>query len=838
MSSVNPKIIALLGPTNTGKTFSAMQRMLSFNSGIMGFPLRLLARENYDIATNIKGKNSVALITGEEKIIPENAKYFICTTESMPIDKNVEFIAVDEIQLAADRERGFIFTQRLLFSRGELETMFLGSESIKPLLQKIIKNIEFNQLERFSKLKYLGKKKLTSLPPKTAIVTFSTEEVYEIADFLRRSKGGAALVLGSLSPRTRNAQVDLYQSGEVDYIVATDAIGMGLNMDIDHVAFASLSKFDGKRRRRLSLLEIAQIAGRAGRHIKNGTFGTTASIRELSDEDIFALENHKYKAIERVYWRNNNLNFASIKTLLSTLKKPPPQIEFNKSPPADDQIIIEILDKNPEIKKRLNTEDNIRLLWDIAQVPDFRKLLPEIHSNFLSNVFIKLTEGRNQLSEDWINSHIMKLDCIEGDIHVLMDRIAAIRIWTYLTNRAGWVESENYWRKKTRQVEDNLSDALNEKLKQKFIDKKTIKLSKKLKRSEKIIGSVDHDNNVIVGGYSIGTINGLIFIPDKGDYSKSNKVIRNISNNVLASEFAKKINFIISDRKFLLEINNFGQILWNNEIVAKLSKGAKILEPKILIICDELCQVNDKQRLQQYIKEWFYKEIKKSLMSLYIVNELNCSGIMRGVIFQLVDNLGSFNNEDSLSQISILQSPEKKILSKSRVRMGVYFTYIPDMLRSYQIKIRGVLWKVFNSIPQSVRLPPEGRVSFDIEEGVSDEYYSACGFWVVNKTAYRVDMVERFSKELRNIIRLKNKNTISEKLSILGINSDQATGLLRQMGIKAYVKDDKLYIDFKYKKKNISAHSSKYEKSFNNKVKKDNKSLEGKVFYDLKALLD
>ncbi len=822
----NSKIKALLGPTNTGKTFFAMQKMLSFGSGIIGFPLRLLARENYEKAVSKKGVDNVALITGEEKIIPPKASYYICTTESMPIDKKVDFIAVDEIQLSADRERGHIFTERILSSRGQSETMLLGSENMRPLITKIIPDIKISNLKRLSSLKYSGIKKLTNLPPRTAIVTFSREEVYEIADVLRRAQGGAALVLGALSPRTRNSQVDLYHSGEVDYIVATDAIGMGLNMDVDHLAFASLTKFDGRRRRKLSSLELAQIAGRAGRNKKNGTFGTLTGVEEIPEEVIRSIESHEFKNVDRVYWRNNELNFTSINNLIRSLKKPSPKLEFMKSPPADDQVILEILQKNFEITKGLRSEEDIRLLWDIAQVPDFRKLLPEVHAAFLVNVFKQLTGEKKILSEDWIKIHVSKLEKINGDIHLLMDKIAAIRIWTYLANRTGWVESEKYWQEKTKQIEDKLSDILNEKLTQKFIDRRTASFSKKLKKNEIINTRINDESKLIVDGHSIGSIIGLSFTPDN-TYQKSNKIIRSVSNNVLSYELESRINKIISSGYEFLGLDDCGNILWNKEKIARLSSGPSILEPVIIILCDELCNKKIKKKIYDYISRWINVLIKNILSPLIGLQNFDCSGLVRGIVFQLLENAGSFSNEETLSQLPCLNKNDRKTLASMKIRLGTKFIYMPQLLKSDQIKMRAILWKVFNSSPVKTKLPPSGRVSFSIEEGVSNKFYYACGYWVVNDFAYRVDMVERFLKELRNILRSKEYKLLNEKLSLLGVGMEQGIYILKGLGVNIRINDGLISIDPKIRR------SKKIK--INPEIITPNSD---KAFYKLKGLLN
>ncbi|HSV29311.1 MAG TPA: DEAD/DEAH box helicase, partial [Candidatus Omnitrophota bacterium] len=500
------RVLAVLGPTNTGKTHFAIERMLGHASGMIGFPLRLLARENYDRIVRIKGAASVALITGEEKIIPKQPRYFVCTTESMPLDRRVAFLAVDEIQLCADPDRGHVFTDRLLHARGSEETVFLGAETIKPLLRRLVPGVEFATRPRLSQLTYAGARKLARLPPRTAVVAFSAAEVYAMAEFVRRQRGGAAVVLGALSPRTRNAQVELYQAGEVDYIVATDAIGMGLNMDVDHVSFAQLRKFDGRVPRELEPAEIAQIAGRAGRHMNDGTFGTTADVGGISDEVVEAVENHHFAPLKALSWRNSDLRFATVSALIGSLDRPPPGPGLIRAREADDQIALATLAHDPEILKLANHPERVRLLWDVCQIPDFRKVMAEAHTRLLSQVFRHLTGPGRRLPTDWLAGHVERLDRTDGDLDTIIGRIANIRTWTYVSHRADWVVDPAHWQGLTRAIEDKLSDALHERLTQRFIDRRTAVLVRRMRDDGELLSAVARSGDVLVEGHYVGRL--------------------------------------------------------------------------------------------------------------------------------------------------------------------------------------------------------------------------------------------------------------------------------------------------------------------------------------------
>lgn len=778
-------ISAVLGPTNTGKTYLAMDRMLGHASGMMGFPLRLLARENYERAVAAKGAAAVALVTGEEKILPATARYFICTVESMPLDRDVAFVGIDEIQLAADRERGHVFTDRLLNCRGRVETMFLGAETIRPLIRKLVPEAEFVSRPRFSKLTYAGPKKLTRLPRRSAVVAFSVSEVYGIADLIRRQRGGTAVVMGALSPRARNAQVALYQSGEVDYLVATDAIGMGLNMDVDHVAFASLSKFDGRSPRALTAPEMAQIAGRAGRHMNDGTFGVTADARSLDPEIVTRIESHEFPALKTLSWRNTKLNFMTVPSLLSGLRASPPSPGLVRPPPAEDQLALEMLATDPLVSERAKGKERVGLLWDICQVPDFRKLRTDTHSRLLLQVFNYLSQGPGVLPEDWVSAQVERIDRSDGDIHALMDRIAAIRVWTYLANRPGWMENALHWQGQTRAVEDRLSDALHGKLIQQFIDSRTAHLVKKLKGTDRMAATVKEDGRVEVDGHFIGDLDGMVFKAEVTGLKTADRAIANSANSVLIPELTKRANEQLAAEDTQFTLNDNGQLIWKDAVVATLTPGNQPVHPRVNVRADDRLDIDLRDKLKDQYQSWIESHIKTVLAPLIAAESATLAGAARGLAYQVVEALGAINRKDVESQVKALSEEERKALASCSIRFGVDTIYVPDVLKAEPMRLRAILWKNFHAPEAAPALPPSGRVSFPTEAGVAADYYRACGFRPVKGMAYRVDMLERFTAEVRRLLREKATHLPPEQLSPLGINADAAVVLLNALGFKS-----------------------------------------------------
>jgi ATP-dependent RNA helicase SUPV3L1/SUV3 len=598
------QVTAVLGPTNTGKTYMAIETMLGFESGILGFPLRLLAREVYEKILKRVNPSKVALITGEEKIIPANAKYFLCTTESMPIDKSVEFIGVDEIQMCADHERGHIFTDRLLNLRAEKVTMFLGSHTMRNIIESLEENVEFISKERFSKLAYSGQKKISRLNRKTAIIAFSVEEVYAIAELVRRQKGGSAIVMGSLSPKTRNSQVELYQSGDVDYLVATDAIGMGINMDINNVYFTDLKKFDGKKLRKLNLSEISQIAGRAGRHVNDGNFGITGQCKNLTSEEIELIENHKLESLQKVCWRNSNLDFNNFETLINSLEKKPDKLFLKRINECEDEKILKYLLRNNSKFKIRNEKNVLKILWDCCQIPDFVKHAYGNHLEVVTKVFNFLISNKERIPNLYMREQIKNLDKLDGNVDTLTNRISNVRTWAYVSNKKNWVQNQDYWIERTKTIEDKLSDRLHEELTKSFIDRRASVLARGLKQDTILETEIKNDKNVIIDGQYIGELKGLKLNLDfrTGAPNTDIKSLKKAARQGIDPELTKRVNLIISSG--ILKLNEDFKILWLDNPIAKIIPGKNYLEPNIDLITDDILDLDSKNKLKEFLHNW------------------------------------------------------------------------------------------------------------------------------------------------------------------------------------------------------------------------------------------
>ena len=531
-------VTALLGPTNTGKTYLAIERMLTHPTGMIGFPLRLLARENYDRVAALRGAEAVALVTGEERIVPPKPSYWMCTVEAMPLDLKVDFLAVDEVQLAADRERGHVFTDRIEHARGRLETWLLGAETVRPLLQKLLPDAAFTTRPRLSTLSSSEPKRLGKLPPRTAVIVFSVRELYEVAARLRREQGGAALVFGALSPRTRNAQVGLYQAGEVDLLVATDAIGMGLNLDIDHVVFTGLTKFDGVGPRPLTPAEVGQVAGRAGRHVRDGHFAPTTELGPFEPRLVEAVEKHRFAPLTHLYWRTDALDFFSPLALLGSLDRQPPHPFLLRMRHAEDQAALAALTRDADVMALAREPASVRLLWEVCRVPDFQGVVTEGHTRLLSRVFRFLREPAARIPEDFLASHVKDIDRTEGDVETLLGRIAAIRTWTYISHRGSWVPDARFWQERTRAVEDRLSDALHERLTQEFVDRPGTVIARH--DPSELVTSVGGDGEVLVQGLRAGVLDGFRFRPDR-DVRESSRGLLAAANRSLSGLVRERV---------------------------------------------------------------------------------------------------------------------------------------------------------------------------------------------------------------------------------------------------------------------------------------------------------
>jgi len=754
ISTQNRRILAVLGPTNTGKTHFAMERMLGHASGMIGFPLRLLARENYDRAVRLKGAGQVALITGEEKIIPAGAKYFLCTVESMPQDRIVAFLGIDEVQMCADPDRGHVFTDRLLHARGTAETIFMGAETIKPLIKQLVPEAEFLSRPRFSTLTYTGAKKITRLPPRSAVVAFSTAEVYTIAELIRRQRGGAAVVLGALSPRTRNAQVELYQNGDVDYLVATDAIGMGLNMDVDHVSFAETRKFDGRHVRHLQPAELAQIAGRAGRHMNNGTFGTAADINLLDAETIEQIENHDFEPLDQIHWRNPRLNFNSIEALQKSLSWRPDIKGLVKSRKGDDEIILQNLAGDPDIANMTTQPDTVRLLWEVCQIPDFGGVLSDAHARLLARLYRYLMAdgaGIGRLPHDWIATQVSRTERADGDIETLVQRIANIRTWTYIAHRADWLDDAAHWQARTRQAEDKLSDALHDKLTQRFVDRRSAHLVSRLKDGLDLLAAVKSSGEVIVEGHAVGHLKGFKFATDTDGVGAAAKAVSTAAVKALRSEIPRRLRALETTPAESLTLTDDGLIQWHGHSIGRLTQGSAILKPAIEPLPTDLLDAEQLQRLRRSLLEWLSTQITHHLAPLIRLQpngQAGLSGAARGLVFQLAEGLGSLPRVSAHEQIQALKPQDRKTLRKLGLTIGRHSLYLSALLKPAAVKMRRQLWLAFHRSRLRPALPHPGRVSLMRSESIQPAYFEAIGYRPFKTIAIRVDVLERLAEKI------------------------------------------------------------------------------------------
>ncbi|WP_158916674.1 helicase-related protein [Caulobacter sp. S45] len=676
------RLVAVLGPTNTGKTHLAVERMLGHASGMIGLPLRLLAREIYDRIVKLRGARAVALITGEEKIVPPRATYFVCTVEAMPLTREVEFLAVDEIQLCADPARGHVFTHRLLHARGKYETMFLGASTIAPLIRRLLPEAEFVTRERFSSLTYAGSKKLTRLPRRSAVVAFSTENVYAIAELIRRQRGGAAVVMGSLSPRTRNAQVALYQSGEVDFLVATDAIGMGLNMDVDHVAFAGLRKFDGKRTRWLLPQEIGQIAGRAGRYRTDGTFGVTGEAAEIDEDLVAAVEEHQYEPLRAAEWRSPDLDFNSLKALMRSLAAPPKRDGLKLAEESLDETTLRQLAKDPALESRLGRDRaRLRQLWEVCQTPDFRKTTLDEHIRLCRTVFDHLSSRSGRLPEEWIAGQFASLDRTEGEMDVLAQRLAGVRTLAYAANRPGWLGDPEHWQAKMRGLEDRLSDTLHEKLMQRFIDRRTSALLRGLNLREEVLAGVAADGAVTVEGHYVGRLRGLRFEIAEGGGQLEDKALRAAAQRAVAPEVTRRLGALAADADEAFAIGPDGAVSWNGEEAGRLS-GGRPFAPQC-VLYGEMGPPPARERAKRRLEAFVAAEAGRRLAPLKALEDAladgGVRGLARGIAYRLAEAGGVLERGEVSAEVAALSQGERRLLRKLGVRFGAYALYLPGL---------------------------------------------------------------------------------------------------------------------------------------------------------------
>ena len=814
------KITAVLGPTNTGKTHLAIETMLSFESGMIGFPLRLLAREVYEKVIKKTSLDKVALITGEEKIIPPDAKYFLCTVESMPIDKQLDFVGVDEIQMCADHERGHIFTDRLLNMRGEKLTMLMGSNTIKSIIAKLDDDIEFINRERLSKLTYAGHKKISRINRKTAIIAFSAEEVYAIAELIRRQKGGAAIVMGSLSPKTRNAQVELYQSGDVDFLVATDAIGMGINMDLDYVYFSNLKKFDGRKLRKLNLSEIGQIAGRAGRYLNNGSFGITGDCKEIGAEEVDLIENHKFEEVKMLFWRNSNLNFNSPYSLLKSLEQKPYHDWLKKIHECEDEKALKFFLKDKNFENINMNQNTLSLLWECCQIPDFVKKTYGNHYEVISKVFGFLSGKNGKIPDDYMRIQLMKLDKLEGNVDSLSNRIANVRTWSYVSNKNNWIDNQDYWIEKTKNLEDKLSDRLHEELTKTFIDKRASVLARGLKQDMEFKTEILQNNDVKIDNHYIGKINGLKLELDlkQGALETDIKSLKKAARQSVGPELEKRIDTIIETK--LIELNDDFKIYWNKFPIAKINTGKDYLSPNLDVIVDEILEQKQKRKLSDFLKKWLDEKINfelKSLIDLKSINQKNSS--VKALAYQLYENNGVLKRDQVSEYLKSLGQEERKILREIGVKFGRYHVYLFKLIKPEAVKLRTLLWKNYHQKYFNLKPPTFGLNFIEDKDKRNQNFMLLCGFEKFDSSYVRIDILERLFMLIINTDTDQDKEIklVPEMLNLLGCNKENFVNLIKKMNYKIIEKENDTY--FKYnpmkKRKNVNKKVITKENPFN-----------------------
>jgi len=813
MNNQSQKIIALLGPTNTGKTHVAIEKMLEHDTGIFGLPLRLLAREVYDKCLEKVGFEKVALITGEEKIIPNTAQYFICTVESMPKDKVVEFIAIDEIQMCADRERGHIFTQRLLESRGTVLTIFLGSQIMAKIINDLIKNVEFEKKERYSKLTYSGIKKISRLDQKVAIIAFSIEEVYAIAELVRRQKGGAAVIMGSLSPKTRNSQVGLYQSGDVDYLIATDAIGMGLNMDINEIYFSNLKKFDGKKTRRLNLIEMSQIAGRAGRYKNDGGFGTTGDCETLNSDEIEKIEKHQLPDTKMIYWRNSKLDFTSPEKLINSLEQKPNQKNLLRTNDSLDESVLRFF-----LKKGLNNiiyHKNLDVLWECCQIPDFEKKAYGQHINIIDKVFQFLTSRKNRIPNAFMKDQLKGLEKEHGNVDLLSHRLSNVRTWSYVANKKNWVENSDYWVQLTKSIEDKLSDKLHDELTKSFIDKKISILSRGLKQDLLLNTEINDENKLHIDGQLIGELKGLKFLIEitSNTLDTDIKSIKKAARKSIEKELIKRVDKILTNTE--IEINNESKILWKNNPIARLKKGSDYLNPSIEIIADDSLNAESKSKLNFFLNKWLTDYINKVLGDLTRLTKHQITNqSLRGLVFQLYENNGVVKRSEVDKIVKSIPTEERKKLWGMGIKIGRYHIFLPKMLKPKAVEFRIGLWKIFHNLSDKNKIPKSG-LNFLINTNLDKNFLLLCGFEKFKEFFIRIDILEKlFLKILENTKEKKFKIN-PEMMNLLGCSKENFYKLMTYMNYKKDKAVDTYIFKGEKKKKEKIIRFDKKENPFN-----------------------
>jgi ATP-dependent RNA helicase SUPV3L1/SUV3 len=806
MPALRP-VTAILGPTNTGKTHLAVERMLAHGKGMIGLPLRLLAREIYDRVRLRTGDQAVALVTGEEKIIPPNPSYWVCTVEAMPPDIEVPFLAIDEVQLCGDFERGHIFTDRVLHRRGLEETLLLGAATMKPILEKLLPNVEFTSRPRLSKLSYAGQKKLSRLPRRSAIVAFTAEMVYAVAEHIRRQRGGAAVVMGALSPRTRNAQVALYQSGDVDYLVATDAIGMGLNMDVDHIAFAATRKFDGFQFRNLNPGELGQIAGRAGRYMNDGTFGVSAEAEAFDQEMIDNLENHRFDPVRVLQWRNRDLDFRTLDGLRKSLGYLPKLDGLTRAQNASDVTALEAICRDDAVARLITKPAQVLRAWEACQLPDYRNVSPAEHAHLVSRIITFLHSGNGFVSEDWFAKQLKHSENLEGGIDALSTRISHVRSWTFIANRADWLEAPYYWQARAKEIEDRLSDVLHERLTQRFIDRRTSVLMQRLAKKEGLMTNIEAGGEVLIEGQFVGRIQGLNFTIDSATDAAQLQALKTASVVAVTAEIHARAKALAMTQDPELKLTRLGEITWQQSVIGRVLAGDNVLRPRADVVADDVLQGQHREEVRERLQKFIDRHIQNVLEALFKLEEAEAfEPQARGMAFRIVEAFGVLPRESVIEEVKALSQDDRAKLRGLGARFGAFHVFVPALLRPTATDIRILLWwlqshKGEANIPQA---PANGLTSTVADPSLPEGFYRICGYRVCGKRAVRVDMLERLSDLIRDRVFWKPRiaeearpagsvegggfSVVSDMMSLVGCSGEEFEEILVSLGFRSQKK--------------------------------------------------
>lgn len=800
-------VTAVLGPTNTGKTHLAVERMLAHGAGMIGLPLRLLAREIYDRVRLRTGDHAVALITGEEKIIPAQPRFWVSTVEAMPSDIEVPFLAIDEVQLCADFERGHIFTDRVLNRRGREETMLLGAATMRPILERLLPGTSFVSRPRFSKLAYAGQKKITRLPRRSAIVAFSAEMVYAVAELIRRQRGGAAVVLGALSPRTRNAQVALYQSGDVDYIVATDAIGMGLNMDVDHVAFASTRKFDGFQFRQLSPAELGQVAGRAGRYLNDGSFGVTGEAEPFDAETVDRLESHSFENVRVLQWRNRDLDFGSLERLRRSLTAMPPGEGLTRAQPGPDVLALETVARDEEIGALAAARQDVERLWEVCQIPDYRNISHNEHAGLVARIFRFLQSGDGHIDEDWFARQLAHCERTEGDLDTLSNRISHVRTWTFVANRADWLAAPIYWQQRAREIEDRLSDALHERLTQRFIDRRTSVLMRRLAQKEELMSTVEEDGAIRVEGEYVGRITGFHFVPDGVAEGAEARTLKAAALQAVAAEIQARAKAVAASPDPDLKLARDGQILWHHAAIGKCEAGGTLLKPRAAVLAGDQLSGSEREEVQARLQKFLDRQIAATLEPLIKLEEAEgLEGMVRGIAFRIVEALGVLPREQAAQDVKALSQEERGKLRALGVRFGAFHLFVPVLLKPAATELRLLLWALQQQkegkldVAHLHQPPGQGLTSAVFDRSTPRGFYGVCGYRICGNRVVRIDMLERLADMIRDRVFWRPRfpeeprpagsvegggfTVAADMMSLVGCSGDEFLGILKSLDFR------------------------------------------------------